>query len=89
MLASSVLPSALEKHTNHGTHITNVSATSNKSKMLIFAMIVISVVFFVASFVAASLASEQAASNGQIFAGLSNCMTVVTGERTFVDCSTP
>lgn len=66
-----------------------MSTTSNKSKLLIFVMIVISVVFFVASFVAASLASEQAAGNGQMHAGLANCMTAITGERVFVDCSTP
>jgi hypothetical protein len=67
--------------------MSTVSATSNKSKLLIFLMIAISLVFFVASFVAASLASEQAASNGTLPAGLTNCMTVVTGERAFVDCS--
>ena len=66
-----------------------MSATSNKSKLLIFLMVAISLVFFVASFVAASIASEQVASGGELPASLANCMTVVTGERTFVDCSTP
>ncbi len=65
----------------------NVSATS-KSKILIFLMVAISVVFFVASFVAASIASERVAV-GELPEGLANCMTVVTGERTLVDCSTP
>lgn len=66
-----------------------MSATSNKSKLLIFLMIAISLVFFVASFAAASIASEQVASSGELPEGLANCMTVVTGERTLVDCSTP
>jgi hypothetical protein len=66
-----------------------MSATSNKSRLLIFVMIAISVVFFAASFVAASLASEQAASAGTLPQGLANCMTVITAERMFVDCSTP
>lgn len=66
-----------------------MSATSNKSKLLIFLMVAISLVFFVASFAAASIASEQVAGSGELPGGLANCMTVVTGERTFVDCSTP
>lgn len=67
----------------------SVSATSKKSKILIFAMVAISLVFFVASFVAASIASEQAASGGELPETLAGCMTVVTGERALVDCSTP
>jgi hypothetical protein len=66
-----------------------VSATSNKSKLLIFLMVVIALVFFVASFVAASIASEQVASGGEMPEGLANCMTARTAERTLVDCSTP
>lgn len=66
-----------------------VSATSNKSKLLIFLMVAISLVFFVASFVAASIASEQVASGGELPESLSECMTVVTGEQALVDCSTP
>ena len=65
-----------------------MSATSNKSKLLIYLMIAVSLVFLVVSFVAASIASEQAASGGELPAGPANCMTVVTGERAFVDCST-
>jgi len=66
-----------------------VSATSNKSKLLIFLMVAISLVFFVASFAAASIASDQVASGGELPEGLANCMTVRTGEQTLVDCSTP
>lgn len=65
-----------------------MSATSNKSKLLIFLMIAIALVFLVVSFVAASIASDQVASGGELPEGLGNCMTVVTGERMFVDCST-
>ncbi|MEM2139510.1 MAG: hypothetical protein QXJ74_04720 [Nitrososphaera sp.] len=66
-----------------------MSATSNKSKLLIFLMVAISLVFFVASFAAASIASDQVASGGELPEGLANCMTVRTGEQTLVDCSTP
>lgn len=66
-----------------------MSATSNKSKLLIFLMVAISLAFFVVSFAAASIASEQVASSGELPEGLANCMTAVTGERTLVDCSTP
>lgn len=79
----------LEKITNYFCADYTVSATSNKSKLLIFLMIAISLVFFVASFIAASVASEQAASTGELPANLANCITAITGERAFVDCSVP
>ncbi len=66
-----------------------MSATSNKSKLLIFLMVAISLVFFVTSFVAASLTSEQVASDRELPAEAANCMTVVTGEKALIDCSTP
>lgn len=66
-----------------------MSATSKKSRMLILIMIAISLVFFMASFIAASISSEQAPAVGdpeqaQAFA---NCFVVQTGERILADCS--
>lgn len=65
-----------------------MSATSNKSRMLILAMIAISLVFFVASFVAASISSDQApAVTSEQMSGFVNCLVVQTGEQMLVDCS--
>ncbi len=65
-----------------------MSATSNKSRMLILVMIAISLVFFMASFVAASISGGQAPAAGDPEApALANCMVVQTGERIFADCS--
>lgn len=52
-------------------------------------MIAIALAFFIASFAAASLASERMVSGSELPAGAANCMTVVTGEKTLIDCSTP
>ncbi len=65
-----------------------MSATSNKSKILIFLMIVISLVFFIASFLAAAFnektspASDIAGNNS-----LADCIVVRTAERTLAECS--
>jgi hypothetical protein len=66
-----------------------MSATSNKSRMLILVMIAISLVFFMASFVAASISSEQApaVSGPEQVSALGNCIVVQTGERILTDCS--
>ncbi len=66
-----------------------MSATSNKSRMLILAMIAISLVFFVASFIAASISSEQApaVSDPEQAVALADCMVVQTGELMLADCS--
>ncbi len=66
-----------------------MSATSNKSRMLILVMIAISLVFFMASFIAASISSEQAPaiSDPEQASALANCMVVQTGERILADCS--
>lgn len=61
-----------------------MSATS-KSRLLIFLMIAISLVFFVTSFVAASLSGEPEQAAAQ--AEYSQCMVVRTGESLLVDCS--
>ena len=64
-----------------------MSATS-KSRLLIFLMIAISLVFFVTSFIAASLSGapeDQAAAAPQVEYG--QCMVVRTGEGLLVDCS--
>ncbi len=67
----------------------SVSATSNKSRMLILVMIAISLVFFMASFVAASISSEQApgVTDAEQLSAYANCMLVQTGERILADCS--
>ena len=60
----------------------------SKSRLLIFLMIAVSLVFFITSFVAASLSSEpeeQMATTTQ--AEYSQCMVVRTGEHVLVDCS--
>lgn len=67
-----------------------MSATSNKSKLLIFLMIAISLVFFVASFLAAAIAGDGAQpSTQQVQPQFANCMVVRTGEHTLADCSLP
>lgn len=69
-----------------------MSATSNKSRLLLFLMIAISLVFFVASFVAAALAgsgSAPSSTNSQVAPELAHCMVVRTGERVMADCSLP
>jgi hypothetical protein len=72
-----------------------MSATSNKSRLLLFLMIAISLVFFVASFLAAALAGSGSApatsdnSSSQVAPELAHCMVVRTGERTMADCSLP
>ena len=69
-----------------------MSATSNKSRLLLFLMIAISLVFFVASFVAAALAGNASAppsTSSQVAPGLAHCMVVRTGERVMADCSLP
>jgi hypothetical protein len=65
-----------------------MSATS-KSRLLIFLMIAISLVFFVTSFIAASLsgAPEEQASAVASQVEYSQCMVVRTGEGLLVDCS--
>ena len=66
-----------------------MSATSNKFRMLILVMAAISLVFFVASVVAASVSSEQApgAADPVQMSEFVNCMVVQTGDNFFVDCS--
>lgn len=69
-----------------------MSATSNKSRLLLFLMIAISLVFFVASFVAATLAgneSAQSSTSSQVAPEFAHCMVVRTDERTMADCSLP
>ena len=67
-----------------------MSATSNKSKLLIFLMIAISLVFFVASFLAAALAGDGAQPvSQQVQPQFANCMVVRTAEHTLADCSLP
>ena len=69
-----------------------MSATSNKSRLLLYLMIAISLVFFVASFAAAALAgneSAQSSTSSQVAPELAHCMVVRTGERTMADCSLP
>lgn len=63
-----------------------MSATS-KSRLLIFLMIAVSLVFLVTSFVAASLSSEPEEQMATAQAEYSQCMVVRTGERVLVDCS--
>ena len=65
-----------------------MSATSNKSRLLLFLMIAISLVFFVASFVAASLAGNES-SPQSTSSQVAHCMVVRTGERAMADCSLP
>jgi hypothetical protein len=66
-----------------------MSATSNKPRLIILLMAAIALVFFVTSFLAATLAGEpQAATNGDAQAGeLAGCMVVRTGEAVLADCS--
>ena len=65
-----------------------MSATSNKFRMLILVMAAISLVFFVASVVAASVSSEQApAADPAQMSEFVNCMVVQTGDNFFADCS--
>lgn len=66
-----------------------VSATSNKQRLLILLMVAISLVFFVASFLAASLAGErQTTATESLQAGeLAGCMLVRTGGTVLADCS--
>ena len=63
-----------------------MSATS-KSRLLIFLMIAISLVFFVTSFVAASLSGEPEEQMTTTQAEYSQCMVVRTAERLLADCS--
>ena len=63
-----------------------MSATS-KSRLLIFLMIAVSLVFFITSFVAASLSGEPEEQMATTQAEYSQCMVVRTGERLLVDCS--
>jgi hypothetical protein len=68
-----------------------VSATSNKSRLLIFLMIAISLVFFVASFLAAAVVGDDTVqpTSQQVQPQFANCMVVRTVEHTLADCSLP
>lgn len=68
-----------------------MSATSNKSRLLLFLMIAISLVFFVASFLAAALAGNGSppSSTNEVAPELAHCMVVRTGEGMLADCSLP
>ncbi|HEU4984973.1 MAG TPA: hypothetical protein VFT58_04985 [Nitrososphaera sp.] len=73
-----------------------MSATSNKSRMFLLLMIAISLVFFMASFVAAAISNEQQPAPSSTAAmtptpeqaaALKGCMAVRTGENMLTDCS--
>ena len=67
-----------------------MSATSNKSRLLIFLIIAISLVFFVASFLAAAVAGDTVQpTSQQVQPQFANCMVVRTVEHTLADCSLP
>ena len=64
-----------------------MSATSNKSRFILLLMVAIALVFFVASFLAATLAGERQAATDDAQTGeLAGCMLVRTGEAVLADC---
>lgn len=68
-----------------------MSATSNKSRILLFMMVVIALVFFITSFLAVAFSNNANAPNvatvGQQETAASNCIFVQTAEhRLFADC---
>jgi len=80
----------IEKNTSHYSHYPlNLSATSNKSRLLLFMMVVIALVFFISSFLAAAITNGPAANTGisQEQGSGSNCIAVRTAEhRLFGEC---
>ena len=68
-----------------------MSATSNKSRLLLFLMVVISLVFFITSFLTAAFTGGTVANSGQQQATAvegSNCLVVRTGEGMLLaDCT--
>ncbi len=64
-----------------------MSATSNKSRILIFIMIAISLVFFIASFMAAAFNNRTSPAGDVTGEGsLADCIVVRTAERMFAEC---
>jgi hypothetical protein len=67
-----------------------MSATSNKSRLLLFMMVVIALVFFISSFLAASFTNTPTTNAGTVVQSsesTSNCILVRTGEdRFFGEC---
>jgi hypothetical protein len=80
---------ATEKNTNLFQHDKCMSTTS-KSRLVLFLMVVIALVFFIASFLAAAFSNgvntTTAGSSQQASADVS-CIAVRTAERVFGECS--
>ncbi len=63
-----------------------MSATSSKSRLVLFLLVVIALVFFITSFVAAAF-TNSVNSNSQQTSSLASCTMVQTGEdRVFSEC---
>lgn len=63
-----------------------MSATSNKSRILIFIMIAISLVFFIVSFMAAAFNRTSPSSDIAGEEAVADCIVVRTAERMFGEC---
>jgi hypothetical protein len=68
-----------------------MSATSNKSRLLLFMMVVIALVFFISSFLAASFTNGPTTNAGSVVQqpeSTGDCIVVRTGEdRYFGECA--
>ena len=64
-----------------------MSATSSKSRLVLFLLVVIALVFFITSFVAAAF-TNSVSSNTQQASSPANCTIVQTGEqKLFGECA--
>ena len=64
-----------------------MSATSSKSRLVLFLLVVIALVFFITSFVAAAFTNSVNTSKSQQTSSPASCTIVQTGEdRVFEEC---
>jgi hypothetical protein len=64
-----------------------MSATSSKSRLVLFLLVVIALAFFITSFVAAAFTNSVNTSNSQQTNSLPSCTIVQTGEnKMFREC---
>ena len=65
-----------------------MSATSSKSRLLLFLLVVIALVFFITSFVAAAFTNSVNDNTQQAGSQVVNCTVVQTGEeKMFGECA--